>query len=213
MAVIPFYGANQPEMFAIERSAMDRPGRVIQHLDARLPTGRVIDVGAGDGFTAERLTSADRRIVPVEPAKGMIRRDRSLAWVRADAEQLPFRDGSCAGAYSTWAYFFTRKWDPTRGIAELHRVVEPGGPLVVVDNAGDDEFCALAATDITADIAFWESRGWATTIIDTEFGFEDIDDARTLLGFFFGDRGRRAAKLRIGYRVAAFEGMSRGREG
>jgi hypothetical protein len=36
--VIPFYGAEEPELFAIERLAMDRPGRVIAALDRLLPT-------------------------------------------------------------------------------------------------------------------------------------------------------------------------------
>jgi ubiquinone/menaquinone biosynthesis C-methylase UbiE len=48
--------------------------------------------------------------------------------VRGDAELLPFRDRSFAGAYATWAYFFSREWDPTLGIEELHRAVRPGGP-------------------------------------------------------------------------------------
>ncbi|MCH7670075.1 MAG: hypothetical protein IIC71_12890 [Acidobacteria bacterium] len=37
MAVIPFYGAEQPDIFAIERRAMDRSGLVIDALDVRLP--------------------------------------------------------------------------------------------------------------------------------------------------------------------------------
>lgn len=210
MAVIPFYGATNQEMFAIERAAMDRPRRVTEHLAGRLPQGNVIDIGAGDGFTAHHLTTTARRIVAVEPASGMIRRDRPLDWVRADAARLPFRDGSCAAGYSTWAYFFTRNRDPSPGIAELHRVVEPGGPLIVVDNAGEDEFCALTATDISADAGFWQSLGWTRTIVETEFAFETIEQAQSLLGFFFGDRGRAEARLRIEYRVAVFESPSRG---
>jgi hypothetical protein len=64
-------------MFAIERAAMDRDGLVVRALDELLPRGRVLDVGAGDGFTAERL-GANRRIVALEPNVGMIGA-RSLA--------------------------------------------------------------------------------------------------------------------------------------
>jgi hypothetical protein len=45
VTVIPFYGADDPEMFAIERRAMDRDGLVPAALDALLPHGRVLDVG------------------------------------------------------------------------------------------------------------------------------------------------------------------------
>jgi SAM-dependent methyltransferase len=97
--IIDFYGAHDPAMFASERKAMDPGGRVIDALDRRLPDrGLVLDVGVGDGFSAERLTTGSRRVVPMEPAVGMIRRERDLPWVRGDAELLPFRDGSFAAA-------------------------------------------------------------------------------------------------------------------
>lgn len=54
--VIPFYGVDNREMFEIEREAMDRPGKVVEALNAILPDeGVVLDIGAGDGFTGQRL--------------------------------------------------------------------------------------------------------------------------------------------------------------
>lgn len=209
MAVIPFYGVEHPELFAIERAAMDRPGLVIDRLDHLLPGGTVLDVGAGDGFTAERLARAHREVVAVEPAEGMIDRSRALAWVQADAEALPFRDGAFDGAYATWAYFFSRGFDTTLGIAELHRVVRPGGPLVIAENLGGDEFCALAPSDITADPAFWTSQGFSLEIIETEFSFASQGDALRLLTFYFGDVGPTPS-TRLAYRVGLFVGESRG---
>ena len=89
--VIPFYGAGDRRLFEIERAAMDRPQRVVAAIDAVLPAdGVVLDIGAGDGFTAERLTRAARTVVPVEPASGMWRRERALPWVGASAVALPF---------------------------------------------------------------------------------------------------------------------------
>jgi hypothetical protein len=71
--VIPFYGAENRKLFAIERDSMDRPGKVVGALDAILPSrGVLLDIGAGDGFTAERLTTESRSVVAVEPATGMI---------------------------------------------------------------------------------------------------------------------------------------------
>ena len=214
MAVIPFYGADDRAMFEIERRSMDRPGRVIAALDRRLPeAGTVLDIGAGDGFTAERLTTVDRRVIPVEPAAGMVIRDKPLSWVRGDAEHLPFAVGSVDAAYSTWAYFFTTGgWDPTPGLDELHRVVKPGGPLLIVDNLGDDEFSVYVTEGEAhrANVETWQRFGFDTEEVQTVFSFENLDEARQLLGFFFGDSGLRNPKLEVGYRVGVFVGISQG---
>ena len=88
VAVIPFYGVEHPDLFAIERRAMDRPGRVIEALAARFPErGKIVDVGAGDGFTAARLSSSCRTVYPVEPARGMMRADRDLEWIQTGGDR------------------------------------------------------------------------------------------------------------------------------
>ena len=210
MAVIPFYGTERPDLFAIERKAMDRPGRVLEMLSEALPAGWVLDIGAGDGYTAGHLQTAQRQVVALEPAQAMMRSDRECIWVQGEAERLPFRSGTFDGAYATWAYFFSRGWDPSPGLEELHRVVKGGGPLVIVDNAGGDDFTALADDDISASTEFWIQRGFVASVIESEFGFDSIEEAQTLLALFFGDRGRDAAALSIGYNIAVFSGTSRG---
>jgi len=211
MSVFPFYGTQRRDLFAIERSAMDRSGLVIEVLDRRLPTtGWVLDVGAGDGHTAQRLSTTHRTLVALEPSRGMIRTDHGVAWVQGEAEHLPFGNDTFDAAYATWAYFFSRNWDPSSGLQELHRVVRPGGPLLIVENLGPDEFSALAPTEINADPAVWERHGFRCDAIDTHFEFETLDDARTLLGFFFGAAGSEAAALRLTFRVGLFSGTSAG---
>ena len=212
MPIIPFYGVDRPDLFAIERAAMDRPGRVIDRLDKLMPDGIIADIGAGDGFTAERLLLPARRIVAVEPARGMIDAGRRLTWVQAEAEMLPFREGSLDGAYATWAYFFSRALgDPTPGIEELHRTVKPDGPLVIADNAGGDEFTALTQRDISADLTFWRRQGFGVEIVDTVFEFENSTDAWRLLDFYFDEIGP-APSTTFTFRVALFIGASRGTE-
>jgi hypothetical protein len=87
MGIIPFYGTEHPELFALERAAMDPEGLVVEALDAVLPAaGTILDVGAGDGFAAQRLNSGMRTVVAMEPARAMIDQRKHLRWVNGDAE-------------------------------------------------------------------------------------------------------------------------------
>lgn len=194
-SIIPFYGATDPDLFGVERRSMDRAGRVIAHLDALLPPGRVLDLGAGDGWTASRLAGSDREVVAVEPAPGMRAQagpHPQVVWVGAEAGALPLADGSLDAAYATWAYFFPSFRDPSRGLAELHRVVRPGGPIVVVDNAGSDELTALGTASGGEDTDWFTARGFTIEVLTTTFDLrpEDPDRARDLLAMYVGGADR-----------------------
>ena len=213
MGVIPFYGAAHRRLFDIERAAMDRSGRVLAALDELLPQrGLVLDVGAGDGFTAERLATRERTVIALEPAEGMRRPERPILWTGGEAEHLPLHSASVDAAYSTWAYFFSRNWDPTPGLQELDRVVRPGGQIAIVDNLGDDEFTALAPdpTALTADPEFWKGQGFDCTVIHTAFEFDSPTDADELLTLYFGPDAQHRDRLRLTYRVGLFTRPSHG---
>ena len=141
----------------------------------------------------------------------MIRRERRLPWVRGAAQDLPFYDGSLAAAYATWAYFFPEIGHGDFGLEELHRAVRPDGPLLMVDNVGEDEFSAYGddPAAVGSNPAWWASRGFEREIVHTSFRFDDLEEARTLLGFYFGERGRTEARLAIGYDVAINQGAAR----
>ena len=83
--VIPFYGVDNREMFEIEREAMDRPGKVVEALNAILPgEGVILDIGAGDGFTGHRLATAGRTIIGIESdsrSTSSRRRSCSTRWM------------------------------------------------------------------------------------------------------------------------------------
>lgn len=209
--VIGFYGSTDRRIFEIERRCMDRHGVIISFLDERLPTGRVLDVGAGDGFTAERLSGSSRVVVAMEPDPGMVNPARSLVWSSGVAQDIPFHDDTFEAAYSTWAFFLSGI-EPTallEGLEEVQRVVSGGGPIVVVDNAGGDEFSSLTERALSGDPSWWTERGFEHTVLETSFLFDSVDEARELIGYYFGDgAAARVDSNEIGYRVSAYVGAS-----
>ena len=202
MSIIPFYGGKHPDLFAIERAAMDRAGKVISHLMAALPDGIVVDVGAGNGHTATALSRDSRLVIPLEPDPLMIAQGPSdLPWAQGDAESLPAATHSLQGAYATWAYFFPTFHDIEPGLTELKRVVEPGGPIIIIDNAGNDEFEKYCAYPAAVDPEFWKARG-TIKVIESSFDFSTIEDATALLAFFGGGELLAEPRREIEFRIA-----------
>ena len=102
----------------------------------RLPAGlKCIDVGCGNGaFTGllvERCRPAE--VHGVDPSEGQLAfaRTRPAARVakfqQGDAVALPFADNSFDAAFMALVIFFVP--EPAKGVAEMARVVRPGGTI------------------------------------------------------------------------------------
>lgn len=104
--------------------------------------GRVLDVGCGTGNLLRLMSDAGARAdryVGIDPAREMLRmaaeklRASSVrgALTAAPAQALPFADGAFDTAVSASTL---HDWpDPRAGLAEVRRVLRPGGTLLLLD--------------------------------------------------------------------------------
>ncbi|WP_420128845.1 class I SAM-dependent methyltransferase [Longimicrobium sp.] len=103
--------------------------------------GRVVDVGCGTGNLLPLLTGSAGRTggyVGVDLSPEMLRVARGkgsgvgpIGFVAADAEGLPLRDGSFDTAVSASVLHY---WDDAdAALAEIRRVLRPGGRLLLLD--------------------------------------------------------------------------------
>lgn len=91
----------------------------------------VLDVGSGEGRFCRMLESRGARCVELEPSVGMLRASTGEKRVRGSASESPFRDKSFDLAI---AYLVLIDIEDFRGaIAEAHRVLRPGGNLLVAN--------------------------------------------------------------------------------
>lgn len=98
---------------------------------------RVLDLGCGKGRFAARLVERGARVIGLDVSSAMLGQARGLARVRGTARRLPFAAGSFDGvvAIEVFEHFSAAGLDDA--LAELKRVLRPGGLLAVVDkNAG-----------------------------------------------------------------------------
>jgi SAM-dependent methyltransferase len=96
------------------------------------PGARVLDLGCGTGIVTRRLIDAGCRVTGVDVSAPMLAHARARVpeaeFVEAAAEHLPFADASFDAVTSAQAFHW---FDQARVLAELTRVVRPGGTIAV----------------------------------------------------------------------------------
>lgn len=102
------------------------------------PGGDVLDVACGTGLLTRelrRLSGPRGRAVGLDFSSAMLAvaraGDASIEWVEGDATSLPFDDASFDVA--SMAFGLRNLADQRRGLAEMWRVVRPGGTVVVLE--------------------------------------------------------------------------------
>jgi SAM-dependent methyltransferase len=97
---------------------------------------RVLEVGGGTGEFAERMVrelGVEVVFLDVSPRMVELARARGLDARVGDVQELPFSDCCFDCAAAAWMLFHVADLD--RGLAELARVLCPGGRLVAVTNS------------------------------------------------------------------------------
>lgn len=109
--------------------------RIIPLVASELGSGKCLEVGVGTGRIALPLTREGVRIFGVDISRQMLRRllenagGARVPVVQGDATRLPFRDATFASALAVHVLHLIPAWQDA--VAELVRVLEPGGVLIV----------------------------------------------------------------------------------
>lgn len=143
---------------------------VAGHLALR-PGQRLLDVGCGNGDPALRVAAAhDVHVSGItvsqqqltqasEQADGADVRGRT-SFLFADAMDLPFENGSFDGAWAIEALLHMP--DQSAALAEIHRVVRPGGRLVIADLCQRQPFTGHDRTVLDDMLRIYQIAGIST---------------------------------------------------
>src|ERR1700679_3950109 len=98
------------------------------------PRTRVLEVGCGDGSFTTELTKYSRDVTAIDISEGQIAENvlhfPGIAFRQHDvAERLPFEDGAFGVVWCS--VVLEHLFDPAFAMHEMHRVLHPGGKLLV----------------------------------------------------------------------------------
>lgn len=133
--------AARQAIYRFLRRPVDMPGQALATL--RDVTGPVADIGCGNGAYVARflVERPDLNVLALDLSLGMLTAVRATTGHRAlgvaDAARLPLPDGSIHAALAMHMLYHLP--DPAAGVAELRRVIRPGGAALVATNARDDK--------------------------------------------------------------------------
>lgn len=157
--------SGQPFHQAVRRAVFARLGP--------RPGFRALDAGCGTGEDARALAGLvipDGLVVGVDASATMIEEARArsvasglpVAFERADAAHLDFADASFDGCYAIRV--FQHLDDPGAALAELARVVRPGGRIAAADPDHQTAVLDVAERELARRFLAWRSdrirNGW-----------------------------------------------------
>jgi SAM-dependent methyltransferase len=124
---------------------------------------RYLEVGCGPGDMAARVAvelGIEVVALDISPRMVELTQARGIDAQVGDVQELPFADGSFDCAVAAWMLYHVPDLD--RGLAELARVLRPGGRLVATTNSIDNlgELWALVGRDRSSeDVRFFAENG------------------------------------------------------
>jgi len=190
-----------PDRYELENEALDRAGHVLAAMREIAPWAArtIVDLGCGTGYWLTRYAANAARVVGIEPDPVLCAvASRAAAGLpgtevlAGSAEHIPLGDDSADVVHARFAYFFPPGIDA--GLAEVLRVLRPGGYLVMVDNDYRwGEFSGLLAasasrpplvTAATVD-AWWRDRGATRHEVRSRLDFTSRADLSAVLHIEF----------------------------
>jgi len=129
------YTAWAPIYDTMENGLIQAEEPLVESVTGKLPPGRALDAACGTGRHAARLAADGHDVVGIDATPAMLdiarTRAPSAEFRLGDLTALPVDDGSFDLAICALA--LAHLPDPAPAIAELARVVRPGGRIVLTD--------------------------------------------------------------------------------
>jgi SAM-dependent methyltransferase len=187
----------------VEPGVADLRARVLDEIRA-LNAQRVLEVGCGWGELAARIkVEAGAEVVAVDVSPRMVElaRARGVDARLGDVQSLAFEDGEFDVVVAAWMLYHVRRLD--RAVAEISRVLRPGGLLLAITNSRThlQELRELVGSGPSPSTFTRENGGEILAMRFVDVRREDVDGA-----VLFASRGDVLDYVRASISMSPFAG-------
>ena len=182
----------------------DFAGNILKALQEIRPLSGldVVELGAGTGRLTCLLAPLVRSIRAFDASGHMlgVAREKLAAgnWHNWQADvavhaELPVADATADVVIAGWSLVYSALWatgdwqtELGQTLAEIMRVLRPGGSIIVLETMGTGSQIPQPPADLLDYFSFLKQRGFETRWIRTDYQFKDLAEAHQLAEFFFG---------------------------
>ena len=185
---------------------------------------RVLDLGSGTGRLPLLLNGKVGKVVATDSSFPMlleqaVQRDRAGGiWplINGDMRWLPFQDGCFDVVIAGWAIGHLRSWfefdwkkQMSLIFAEMQRITAPCGSLIVLETMTTGGTQPTPPTKGLAEYYHWMEMVWGFNrqVIQTDYQFEDVEQAVTYTEFFFGSELAQSIRAHKWVRLPEWTGV------
>lgn len=163
----------------------------------------VVDLGSGTGRlarlllpTARVVYAFDTSVPMLTVAVDLLEKISEGRWLAAGADHraIPLPRESADVIISGWSFCYLVVWEGSgwkpallKGLKELKRVLRKEGKVILIETLGTGVVKPQPPEALVPYFNFLEDHGFQQTWIRTDYKFHNMEEARQLVNFFFGE--------------------------
>lgn len=163
---------------------------------------RIVELGAGTGRLTRLVAPNAQFVHAFDLSHHMLTRAESfwstglpenITLAVADSACIPLADQCADMILAGWSFCYLAVWGENNwkqrldaGMAEIRRLIRPGGSAVILETAGTGFETPHPPAHLDAYFEYLHTQGFDYSWIRTDYQFADLKEAERLAEFFFG---------------------------